>query len=337
MKKNFFITFLTFIFIALLFFSCDQEQLNLNSKIKVIKYNNGLKADVEMLAFQDFDEFIQTMQDLETSTLSHILYFNNNHQGLTEDQYNYMIDSLGFNEEQILDEFQSNYNFKKSMRLKYNELESIWLDNDSLVQSLDPINQYPFSSIEMTLLNEYGEVKIGDGILKMLDSGYIYITDGCLITLSKFNNGDNSVLNQSNVNSGFNSLFDCLIAKAENVPYFYFGGNKRARMHEHFNTYVLTVVSNTNLTVYRQNTSNTHWRKWAMPMTVSNTTFFFNNDCESYERIPEPDESANTSSLSNHCYNLNLQNVQWLRAKNNASVCGDYYWGTYAEDDILSW
>ncbi|HHT53038.1 MAG TPA: hypothetical protein GX007_07680 [Bacteroidales bacterium] len=337
MKNNIFKSLILLVFTAFLCISCDQEQFNLNTKIKVIKYNNGLKSDVEMLAFRDFEEFFQTMKDLDERTLEHILSFNEKHQGLTEDEYNYMIDSLCFNEEQILDDFQSSCNFKQSMRTKFNILESIWLDNDSLDQSLDPIKQYPFSSIEMTLLNEYGEVKIGDGILKMLDSGYIYITDGSLITLSSFNNGDNSVLNQSNVNSGFNSLFDCLLIAYENLPYHYFDGNKMARMHLHFHTYVVDVVSNTNLTIYRKNNSNGKWRKWAMYMTVGNTTFFFNNQCEYDSGIYEPNRSANTKSLSNHCYKLNLNNCQWLRAKNNASVCGNFYWSTYHVRDVLSW
>jgi hypothetical protein len=290
-----------------------------------------------MLEFSDFDSFLETMEYLDKNTIDYIKSFNEKYPGLNDVEYNNLIESLGFDEEYILNSFESTYGFNSSMRKHYNNLVIKWLDNDSLIQDNDPIYKYPFSSIEMTLLNEYGEVKIGEGIFKILDNGYIYITDGDYETLSKFNQGDNSVLTQSNVTSNFNDIFTCLIIASETPPYKSFDGNKKARMHEHFHTYVLDVVSNTNLTIYRKNDSNGHWKKWSMPMTVGNTTYFFDNDCEYIDGMISDDETANTSSLSNHCYDFNLTNVQWKRAKNNSSVCGSYTWPNKYEEDILSW
>ena len=59
MKNNIFKSLILLVFTAFLCISCDQEQFNLNTKIKVIKYNNGLKSDVEMLALGILKNFFK--------------------------------------------------------------------------------------------------------------------------------------------------------------------------------------------------------------------------------------------------------------------------------------
>jgi len=339
MKNNIFKTLIAFLLIGFLFISCDKDQTNTtnNSKIKLFTYNNGLKTNVTMLEFADWDEYHQTIDFLEDEVNSAINDFAISHYTTNLDFYNYIIDSLDFDEHELLINFENNLNFTNSMRKLYRNLENIWLDNDSLIDENNPKIKYPFIDSEMTLLNEYGEVKIGEGIFKVLNDGYIYITDGDLATLAKFNDGDKSVLTADNVITNLETPEgDCDYWKNETNSRNW-DGNKKVYYHLHYHSYLSHMASNSELTSFRKNTSNGHWRRWTVDMTVGNTTNSYDRDCTFEKQNYSPDKIRRSSNLNNRIFSLT--DVLEYKCKNGASVYGHFYWGPtpLIQLDILSW
>lgn len=329
---------------VILFVSCEKEQSNSLpnnniDNIKLIKFDNGMKSDVTILQFSTWDHYFNTIAQLEINVDQYVNQFSSQYLSLTDDQYNNLIDSLGFNEQYPLNQFESNLNFKKSLRSVFMNLESIWLDNDSLVFANAPQNKYPFTLEEMTLLNEFGEVMIGIGILKVMKDGFIFITDGDLETLNKFNNNDKTVVNQNNVISNLKTGVDeadCKLWKFETNYFTYASEQKKVNYHSHFHSYPSHCVSNVELTSYYKNNSG-NWRRYSLNMTLENKTFFFDSDCKHISTILEPNRSRRTSNLNNRCWTLN-PTVLEKHAKNNASVSGNYYFGTNPPIwDVLSW
>lgn len=325
--------------LVLLFFSCEKEQSNSRfENIKLISYNNGMKLDITILQFTSWDHYFNTIAQLELDVDQYVSQFSSQYSSLTDDQYNNLIDSLCFDEQYPLKQFESNLNFKRSLREKFINLENIWLANDSLIFANAPQNEYPFTLEEMTLLNEYGEVMIGVGILKVMKEGFIFITDGDLITLSKFNSGDKTVVNQNNVISNLKTGVDeadCKIWKDKKYPYEYNNGNKKVFYHAHFHSYLAHCVSNIELTSFYKNNSG-NWKRYSTDITLRNKTFFFDDDCTHVLTILEPDRTRRTSNLNNRCWTLNPTLFEY-RAKNNGSVAGTYYFGNNNIFYVLEW
>lgn len=104
-------------------------------------------------------------------------------------------DSIGLDEYKVLDDFISKIGFNNSMLSEYKIIEHNWLSQeysslDSTSLSVgDPANMFPFDDAYLALINNRGEVMIGDTILKYTNSGCIAITDGNLSTLIDINNG----------------------------------------------------------------------------------------------------------------------------------------------------
>ncbi|MDR1848032.1 MAG: hypothetical protein LBR17_07970 [Bacteroidales bacterium] len=113
------------------------------------------------------------------------------------------------------------------------ELNDANSKNIMLDFNTSPLNRFPAPSTERCMLNEEGEVKIGDTIIKFLTNGYIEITDGYIQTLNMFNNGDTSVLSQHNVinkidNNGFNCKANAVSSWYWPTYYYNFASNIEA-------------------------------------------------------------------------------------------------------------
>lgn len=146
---------------------------------------------------------------------------------LNDDELNAKEEELNFDSEKPLTDFENQIGLP-SLRKQYLLAEEIWLNNDVLNPLTDPDNNplYDFDVSEMTVMNTLAEVQIGTTIIKKLNADEISLInnelssknatnktqrvllddDATLIiansdydALIDFNNGDTSVINNSNV------------------------------------------------------------------------------------------------------------------------------------------
>jgi|SRR5690606_6542953 len=147
--------------------------------------DNGLDGDV--LVFKDEAAFNKIEDGLYDHTQSYVTsVMDNMPTGLTEEEQDSYLDSIGFDEDKLYKEFEDQFNFN-SLRKDLNvELEK-WEDNQTNPEILineenDPDNHPLVLEVHRTLFNVGGEVIVLNNeaqpvIYKMFDWGSIEITN----------------------------------------------------------------------------------------------------------------------------------------------------------------
>ncbi len=111
-----------------------------------------------------------TIENLETQIEAHNNSFDQLTIAMTNEQADEYADSIGFDEDKPLTDFENQYNFC-SLRKKINTLESQWLEQQgdgNWNLEYNPDSYYVDDDVERTLLNEQSEVLIGT-----CETGYI--------------------------------------------------------------------------------------------------------------------------------------------------------------------
>jgi len=342
MKKYFYLLCLTAVILA----SCSKErnadpiaesiQTDL-SGIKVISYNEGLKSGTTMLQFTSIINYESTINILSQRMDVYDSLFNLQYGSLSEDAYNAKMDEVGYNEQQPLIDFETSLSFSNSMRQAFVTAETSWLNQSNLDLATCPKKFYPFSIVEMSLLNASGEVKIGNAILKLTKDGFLWITDGSFTTLSSFNNGDMSTLNLSTVVTNLNranSSGSCDNWKSKEVANEYVTNSKKVIKHVHFHSYPWKGTSSSEITSYKKN-NNGNWKKHAIDLGVANQSYFKDNDCYASVSMWSGWKHKNNKSIEKN-------NTSWgafpqYRAENGASVLGYFEYANISDNLWLTW
>ncbi|MFN8712956.1 MAG: hypothetical protein ACK5Z2_08890 [Bacteroidota bacterium] len=164
--------------------SCKKEEV---ANYHQLQYSNARLCTVEaittcsgtVLSFPNQAAFDAAYNCLEQEYEAHNTNFEQQHSNLNDDDYNLLIDQIGFDEEQTLRDFENSVNFN-SLRATLNAQELIWLNDTILDPATDPWNHVIDDPIYATLLSANGDVKIGNSI-------FHYEPDGTIIELT---NGD---------------------------------------------------------------------------------------------------------------------------------------------------
>jgi hypothetical protein len=160
----------------------------------------------QILAFNDLQAYEDMVSQLENSVESWDDAFVDQYDYLNDEDLNAKEETLKFDDEKPLTNFEMQNNFY-SLRNKYYAEEDAWLNHENLDEKTNPNNNelYNFSEAEMTLMNPEGEIKIGNKIYKYLEGGTLKILDGDFSKLVRYNNEDYTVLNEANVEYDDNS------------------------------------------------------------------------------------------------------------------------------------
>ena len=260
------------IIISFLIISCshEEEYNQENSSLfgfKKITYTNANSRNItQILEFDNMDIYQQTLASLEQAVEDWDDAFVNQYDYLNDEDLNDLEEELKFDDEKPLTDFENQNDFY-SLRNKFIYDEDNWLNNNILNLKNSPLDYeiYDLDETEMTLVNVFGEVKIGKAIYKKLnqiqieginkflvtpiDGGFIRINNGNFDNLNDFNNGNYSLINQDNFeiisdypipcfivpcdgnngndNTGNNSSISTCKKNKKKTKYFSTGNNKK--------------------------------------------------------------------------------------------------------------
>ncbi len=210
MKKINQLCLLAITIMSIFIYSCSEESGIIDnakttkmygiSNVDTYSYINDKGENITMLKFENSNEFVTTMELLSQNNDAHNAeFYSRFEEDFKNDTFYVIEEDYGFNNQEIYERFENNFSGFTSLRRVYVQLENIYLADKELKEEKDPFNKYPFTREELTLLNKYGEVKFGDTIVVITKDGYIAITDGDVVTLNKFHNGERGILDQQNV------------------------------------------------------------------------------------------------------------------------------------------
>lgn len=211
-NKKILLTVICAVGLSCCFISCNDDDKEVSQmhkksvqqgKISTFSYMNG-GEHVTMLEFVSKEDFLSTIEQLEVDNSA----YNDNFYSKFSDEFAkdstfcVVEEDYGFDNQVVYKQFEKQFDYK-SMRSIYSSLEDKWLDDIKVDLDNHPFKIYPYSTEEQTLFNQYGEVKIGDTILKVVQGDYIAFGDCDTNALVKYNFGDKAVLKQNNIIGSF--------------------------------------------------------------------------------------------------------------------------------------
>jgi hypothetical protein len=116
--------------------------------------------DGTMLVFQDGNQFSRVMECLAQQVDDYGDAFDNQVGGMTDEQAETYAQSIGFDEDQPLINFENNLGFY-SLRTKIESDLVQWLNHPVLDENTDPDNHVVIDDVLRALLNPAGKVNIG--------------------------------------------------------------------------------------------------------------------------------------------------------------------------------
>jgi len=327
-----------------LMFSCSKQnvdkQLNnkneFNNSVRLITLSSNGRTST-MLEFSLNNNYDSVLLSLEQQQDSFEDAFVSQYGNLNDSLLNEKEDEMGYTGQQACIDFENQFSFTNSMRQVFVVEEENRLNHDTLDPATDPSNTYVFDNAEMAMLNEGGEVKIGNSLLKLTKDGFVEFTDGDINKLIRFDNGDMSVLNEPNVITSLGNAArssNCTWWKGEDNGDRY-ANRKRVKKHEHFHAYPWKGTSSVRITSYKKR--GRHWRRYRMRLGVANQSYFFdNNDCDNLKAQGWSGwKRKRRKSISRHVHFWGA--FPGYRAKNGASVLGYFEYAGKSNNDWLSW
>src|SRR5690606_8348760 len=113
----------------------------------------------------DWKLFTSTVSSLQTDCDSWDSAFLAMNSSLTDDQLDSLEEQIGYNDDQPLVDFESEFSGFFSLRKDIDQKEDVFLaSSNSDKINLDPDNHFVADEVERTLLNSKAEVKVGDTI-----------------------------------------------------------------------------------------------------------------------------------------------------------------------------
>lgn len=142
-----------------------------------------------MLSFASSDAMNTTLNSLETECNTYDADFLDEHPGYSIDSLNDLQDSINYNIDQPLIDFENQFTGFSSLRKKIAGDISTWLENDGVNMSAYPDNHFITEEGIRTLVNEKGEFKIVDTIYILHDSGWVEVYNADMAVVHDIENG----------------------------------------------------------------------------------------------------------------------------------------------------
>lgn len=314
----------------------EQDQNNNNNEIKLVTLGDGSKSTVTLLEFVDVAHYEATISSLETQMEQHEDAFLAAWSSLSDDALNAKEVEVGFVDHQPLINFETAYSIPVTLRQIYVALEAQWLNNEELVMESDPALTYPFSAVELTLLNADGMVKIGDDIIQLSKNGFIQIANLDIETVIRIKNGDMTALKEPSVTTSIEDEGGkgvCTNWKGKDYPHEYVSGSRKVIKHVHFHSYPWKGVGSAEITSYKKQGSS--WKKYKMDLGVAVQTNFRDNNCSNSLIMASEWKYKKAKSIEKN-------NASWgafpqYRAEKNISIVGEYEYEGYSNWNYLTW
>lgn len=285
--------------VLLLFTSCEKYitplntikeenniDLNLESGEVIGNGGNGTSCESNigvvcngMLEFRDLQHFFDVYECLNISYENYNDSFESLYSSLNDSLYNELCDSLNFNEDLPLINFESNFAYV-SYRRHFSNLEDQWLDNSTLDPNADPEANNPFTDeVFMTLFNENRAVKIGTSIYWVSNDGTTYeITNGSCELLADLIR-DPKITDPNIIMFGNSTVGDC-IDKGRSGQLNYYDNNKKCYKSVvkfnsgFFGTKVLSKIKS-----YKKRNSG-KWKKYRTNLELNVSGVTYDTYCE---------------------------------------------------------
>lgn len=336
--------FVYLIVIAIFIASCskeksvEQQSTNNQGEIKLVTLTDGSKTSVTFLGFSSVEHYEATIAALEIQMEQHEDAFLATWSSLSDDALNAKETEVGFVDHQPLINFENYYNIPVTLRQVYVAAEELWLNNEELNIETYPKRKYPFSVVEMTLLNGNGEVKIGNKIIKLTEKGFVEIRNLDIATLIRINEGDETAYSEPTVTT--NIEFDgggkgeCTNWKGKNYEHEYVLNSKKVIKHVHFHSYPWKGVASSEITSYKKEGSS--WKKYKMDLGVANQYYFRDNNCNLLVAQGWCDwKYKKAKSIERNCTSWGA--FPQYRAEKDQSVFGHFKYAGYYVNDALTW
>lgn len=182
--------------------SCEKEVDSLNNSQNGIDYltkSNSIQKINGVLIFPDTAFVSRTLALLDAEITQEGASFNGTYGHLSEAEIENLIDSIGYNENKPLVDFEAGFAFQ-SLRSKIETDEINWLLNTSGEKiEDDPDNHFISDDVVRSILTENSEVGIGTSLYKVVDNGYYEITDGNFVTLYSLRSNPIDISGKPNV------------------------------------------------------------------------------------------------------------------------------------------
>ena len=155
-------------------------QLQVNPAINNLTFptNNGL------LVFDSLDQLKETVKLLENEVIAYDDAFLERYGDLDEDALDQKEEEIGYDEYAPLRLFAQNNNLD-ALFIKQAAAEARWLAQPEWNPDTDPDNHFIEDEALQAVVNQQSEVMAGGAIYKMMDFGYVIITDGSFETLER--------------------------------------------------------------------------------------------------------------------------------------------------------
>ncbi|MDZ4823024.1 MAG: hypothetical protein SH856_06160 [Flavobacteriales bacterium] len=190
---------------------------------------------------------------------------------LTEDAYNALCESINFDEDKPLIEFETNLSFS-SFRAYLLQQELLWLENTNPDLAADPDNLNFFDDAVMeTLWSATMDISIGDSLFHIDNSGVMWVvTNGDCLLLNAVHMNPTSILTNPNVlkHRLFADGTTCDPWEAERNFDVYDGGSKRIKWKINWRRFTLIETRTASSMKAFKKKNNGHWKKWRTNMRV---------------------------------------------------------------------
>lgn len=310
-----------------------------NTEINVLSYTDIDGKECEMLEFASTIDFDSTLSYLEIKTFEYEDAIDKNYGGLSEEEFEVLIDNGTYNDNSPLIDFENELTFTMSLRKKYDILENEWMAVEYNDELIHPKSLFPFSKFEMTLFNKYGEIKIGKSIFIFDSLGYIEITNGDIELLKYVKSMNYDVKSDEIIKvvkgasgNGEKVTSDCDGWEYKDGGEKYNEGAKKVNTHVHFHSYAWKGVSNTEITVYKKRSSK--WKRHRTQISNYNYSKFYDKDCGG-NIIRTDSRSKKTSNLNCHASDWNA--FPQYRANREDPIFGVFYVENHKFTIYLKW
>lgn len=285
-----------------------------------------------MLSFASFEEYQETISALEQQMEAYDDAFLTAHNTLTVEQLDNLEDSIGYNPQQPLIDFENSVGFSNSLRKKYNQLENIWLDNEELDPETDPDNTILFDEIEQTLWNEHQEIMI---------EGKVFVL-GKSLDAFQINANYASNLELINMGEDISDNPDIIITEKggacttwrSNKDFENYAANKRIKRVITIRSVSWLCMTSAKTVSYKKKGS-----KWKIKRTSIGAglqIYLKGSNCDNTIR-----QGYKYKSVKNKRQRV-ARMYEWgqspaYRAKNSQSLYGTYYRGGSSSSKVLAW
>lgn len=306
---------------------------NTEPEIRLVNLSGDNKVLIQMLEFSSSQLFDQTLDELQAQMDEQDSIFLGSYSSLNEEEINDKEDEIGYNDRLPLDNFENYYGFTNSLKGSFENAEAVWLNSEELDTINHPYNTYNFSIVEMTLLNSDREVKIGDSILKLTKSGFVYIIDGNVNTLIRIRDGDVTALSEPNVITDISSDKSICEGWISYSMWHAYAYKKKVFKEVSFHNYPWKVTCKSRMISYKKKW-NGKWKRYRINMGISNQVRWWDKNCFWVGSAYETYKYKNRKSYTR--YNTIWGSILQYRTRSYSSYGGFKYNG-YSKYVFIAW